>query len=72
MDDLTVPKEKKALIEEAEKKIKEVENYFEKGLLTKEEKRIYDSIMKSFPNTHPDSAFNVAIQGGVKFQYISK
>jgi len=38
MDDLTVPKEKKALIEEAEKKIKEVENYFEKGLLTKEEK----------------------------------
>ncbi len=40
--------------------------------LIKKEKRIYDSIMKSFPSTHPDSAFNVAIQGGVKFQYISK
>lgn len=38
MDDLTVPNEKGALIEEAEKKIKVIEDYFEKGLLTKEEK----------------------------------
>jgi DNA-directed RNA polymerase subunit beta' len=38
MDDLTVPQEKKYLIEEAEKKIKVIEDYFEKGLLTKDEK----------------------------------
>lgn len=40
--------------------------------LTKKEKKIYDSIMLSFPKTHPDSAYNVAIQGGVNFQFITK
>ena len=39
MDDLTIPKEKPALIAEAEAKIKEVEGYYEQGLLSKEEKR---------------------------------
>ncbi|MDD3386527.1 MAG: DNA-directed RNA polymerase subunit beta' [Candidatus Pacebacteria bacterium] len=38
MGDLTVPKEKKALIAEAEKKIKDIEGYFEKGLLSHTEK----------------------------------
>ena len=38
MADLTVPKEKKALITEAEKKIKDVEAYYEKGLLSRDEK----------------------------------
>lgn len=38
MDDLTVPEEKTALITEAEKKIKEVEKYYEKGLLSRDEK----------------------------------
>jgi len=38
MDDLTVPLEKPALIAEAEKKIKEVEKYYEKGLLSRDEK----------------------------------
>ncbi len=38
MDDLTVPKEKPALIAEAEKKIAEIEKYYEKGLLSKDEK----------------------------------
>jgi len=38
MDDLTVPTEKPALIAEAEKKIKEVEKYYEKGLLSRSEK----------------------------------
>jgi DNA-directed RNA polymerase subunit beta' len=38
MDDLTIPTEKKGLIADAEKKIKGVEDYYEKGLLSKEEK----------------------------------
>ncbi len=38
MDDLTVPLEKPALIAEAEKKIEEVEKYYEKGLLSRDEK----------------------------------
>ncbi|MFA5086183.1 MAG: DNA-directed RNA polymerase subunit beta' [Candidatus Paceibacterota bacterium] len=38
MDDLKVPEEKPALIAEAEKKIKEIEKYYEKGLLSREEK----------------------------------
>jgi hypothetical protein len=38
MDDLTVPSEKPQLMAEAENKIKVLEDYFEKGLLTKDEK----------------------------------
>ncbi|MFA5169542.1 MAG: DNA-directed RNA polymerase subunit beta' [Candidatus Paceibacterota bacterium] len=38
MDDLKVPTEKPALIAEAEKKIKEIEKYYEKGLLSRDEK----------------------------------
>jgi DNA-directed RNA polymerase subunit beta' len=38
MDDLRVPEEKPALIEDAEKKIEEIERYYEKGLLSREEK----------------------------------
>lgn len=40
--------------------------------LSKEEKKIYDSIMRFFPSTHPDSAYNKAIEGGCNFQYIPK
>jgi len=38
MGDLTIPAEKKGMIAEAEKKIKVVEDYYEKGLLSKDEK----------------------------------
>ena len=38
MGDLKVPEEKPALIEEAEKKIEEIEKYYEKGLLSRDEK----------------------------------
>lgn len=38
MDDLIIPKEKHKVIESAEEKTEEVENYFEQGLFTKEEK----------------------------------
>jgi len=38
MDDLIVPKEKPELIKEAEKKIDMIESYYNKGLLSKEEK----------------------------------
>ena len=39
MVDLVTPKEKPGLIKEAEKKIKEVEGYYEEGLLSKDEKK---------------------------------
>jgi DNA-directed RNA polymerase subunit beta' len=38
MDDLKVPAEKPALISEAENKITEIEKYYEKGLLSRDEK----------------------------------
>jgi len=38
MDDLIVPKEKKGLIDTAEKEVKQIDSHFEKGLLSPEEK----------------------------------
>lgn len=40
--------------------------------MTKKEWKIYNAIMTTFPATHPDSAYNVAIQGGVKFNFYPK
>lgn len=40
--------------------------------LTKEEKKIYDSVMANFPATSHESALNIALQGGIKFQFTSK
>ena len=40
--------------------------------LTKSEKKIYDSVMASFPATAHESAMDIAIQGGVNFQFIPK
>ena len=40
--------------------------------LTGEEKKIYDSVMRSFPSTKHISAMNVALQGGTNFQFIPK
>ncbi|MCX6813333.1 MAG: DNA-directed RNA polymerase subunit beta' [Candidatus Azambacteria bacterium] len=39
MDDLKLPEGKKQIIEKAEKQIEEVEKYYDRGLLTSEEKR---------------------------------
>jgi hypothetical protein len=39
-------------------------------LLTQSERKIYDSVLKSFPATSKESAYDAAIQGGVKFQFI--
>ncbi len=38
MDDLMVPKEKKEIVEKAEKEVEKIEGFFEKGLLSAEEK----------------------------------
>jgi DNA-directed RNA polymerase subunit beta' len=38
MDDLTVPKEKEELINQAEEKIRTIEDYYEKGFLSRDEK----------------------------------
>ena len=38
MDDLIVPKEKKGLIDEAENEVRKIDNHFEKGLLSADEK----------------------------------
>lgn len=40
--------------------------------LTPEERKIYDSIMRSFPATQHESALDKAVQGGVKFDFIPK
>lgn len=40
--------------------------------LTQKEKKIYDSIMSSFPGTNPESAYDKAIQGGVNFQFFPR
>jgi len=42
------------------------------SILTKEELKIYNSIMTLFPATAPESAWDKAIQGGAKFQFISR
>ncbi|MDD5568873.1 MAG: DNA-directed RNA polymerase subunit beta' [Candidatus Pacebacteria bacterium] len=65
MDDLVVPKEKPALIAEAEKKIKVIEDYYEKGLLSKDEKanqiievwkKVKSEIEKLVPKTIPSTS----------------
>jgi DNA-directed RNA polymerase subunit beta' len=40
MGDLIVPKEKPALMKEAQKKIKDIEGFYEKGLLSRDEKTV--------------------------------
>lgn len=37
--------------------------------LTREELRIYKSIVKSFPSISRDAALNYALQGGCKFDF---
>lgn len=43
-----------------------------KKKLTKKERKIFEAIKRSFPATSDDTAYNYAIQGGVKFDFISK
>ena len=40
--------------------------------LTAEERKIYDAVMRDFPATSHGSAMDVALQGGVKFQFTPK
>lgn len=40
--------------------------------LSKEERKIYDSVLSNFPATSHDSAYNVAVQGGTNFQFIPR
>lgn len=40
--------------------------------LSVEEKQIYDALLKAFPKSDPDSVYNHAINGGVKFHFIPK
>ena len=40
--------------------------------LTKAEKKIYDAIISHFPATNPLAAYDAAIQGGPRFQFIHK
>lgn len=37
--------------------------------LSKKEKKIYNAIMKSFPETSKQTAIMYALEGGVKFQF---
>jgi hypothetical protein len=40
--------------------------------LTKEERKIYDAILRSLPATSIESAYDYAIQGGVKFEHYNR
>jgi hypothetical protein len=40
--------------------------------LSTDERKIYDAILRSFPATEPWSAYDHAINGGVRFQFIPK
>ena len=40
--------------------------------LSKEEKKIYNLILRYFPNTSKDSAYDIAIRGGIKFDEVGK
>ena len=55
-----------------ERKSKAFTNRSEYKKLTTDEKKIFDSVMISFPATSFESALDVAWQGGVKFNYCPK
>lgn len=38
--------------------------------LTPEELKVYRAILKAFPATSKESAFDYALQGGVRFNYV--
>jgi hypothetical protein len=39
-------------------------------VLTHKQKIIYDSVMENFPATKHDSAYDIAIQGGVRWNFV--
>ncbi|MCD6429123.1 DNA-directed RNA polymerase subunit beta' [bacterium] len=70
MDDLVVPKEKPKLIQEAEEEVKKIEEYYQKGLLTNEERknqiieiwhRTKEKIQALVPKTLPEDGTVFAI-----------
>jgi len=70
MDDLVVPPQKKELIEKAQEEIKKIEEYYNKGFLTEEEKRertievwqrVKSEIQKLIPQTLPENGTVFAI-----------
>ena len=74
MDDLVVPKEKEAIVNNAEKEIQAIENYFRRGLLSREEKgsrtievwtKAKSEIEKLVPKTLPEfgSIFTIIDSG---------
>jgi hypothetical protein len=40
--------------------------------LSEAEKKIYNSIMAYFPATNPNSAYDKALEGGVKYEHWNK
>lgn len=40
--------------------------------LNKKQQKIYDAIIANFPATKHISALEIALQGGINFQFISK
>jgi DNA-directed RNA polymerase subunit beta' len=80
MDDLVVPKEKDAILEEAEKEIKRIENHYNQGLLSREEKRLKiievwqkakTNIEKIVPKTLPaDGSVVTIVESGSRGSWI--
>lgn len=40
--------------------------------LRKKQRKIFDSVMDNFPKTNFTAAYDIAIVGGIKFQFICK
>ncbi len=61
----------RAKLKAKQKKQQEIQNKLLQRLNRKEQK-IFLAIKRVFPATSNDAAYDAAIQGGVKFQFISK
>ncbi len=76
MDDLIVPEEKKAILKEAEEKVKAIDGYFAKGLLSKEERnakiietwtKVKSKIEQLVPETLPkEGSVSIIIKSGAR------
>jgi len=48
----------------------ETELFSDLAKLTKDERKIYDSVMRNFPSTKHESALDISYSGGVKWDFI--
>lgn len=52
--------------------IEKPKDRFTRDNLNAKERKIYDAVMRHFPATNPETAYDVAVQGGTRLQFIPK